>query len=151
MTPAGKQTTHFADNVFMEPVVSISPARNSWYLVHAMMDEGSGRSQSTGTELLFVFCLETRAVVQQRSAGSPPMSVNAPWQLSGVSWPLRQHGAAFTFCRKSPNRSETRRAASSGPSTNHINRYVYHKYKCVCKIRPLVLFLNEDKGTFVEL
>ena len=30
--------THFADRVLREPVVSMSPARNSWYLVQAMLD-----------------------------------------------------------------------------------------------------------------
>lgn len=53
MTPAEKATvesTHFADNVLMEPVMSMSPARNSWYLVQAMLDVWTGQThQVTST------------------------------------------------------------------------------------------------------
>lgn len=31
------QVTYFADSVLIEPVTSISPARNNWYLVQAML------------------------------------------------------------------------------------------------------------------
>lgn len=47
MTPAEKaivESTHFADNVLMEPVMSMSPARNSWYLVQAMLDVWTGQT-----------------------------------------------------------------------------------------------------------
>ena len=38
--------THFAESVLMEPVTSMSPARNSWYLVQAMAaEEGSATLQ----------------------------------------------------------------------------------------------------------
>lgn len=41
-TPPGQARTHFAESVLMEPVTSMSPARNSWYLVQAMAaDAGS--------------------------------------------------------------------------------------------------------------
>lgn len=33
------QITHLADSVLIEPVTSISPARNNWYLVQAMLKE----------------------------------------------------------------------------------------------------------------
>lgn len=41
MGPAGPSRpdpdTHFAESVLMEPVTSMSPARNSWYLVQAIV------------------------------------------------------------------------------------------------------------------
>ena len=41
-TPPGQARTHFAESVLMEPVTSMSPARNSWYLVQARAaDAGS--------------------------------------------------------------------------------------------------------------
>lgn len=42
LSPPGQARTHFAESVLMEPVTSMSPARNSWYLVQAMAaDAGS--------------------------------------------------------------------------------------------------------------
>lgn len=37
--PSAPARTHFAESVLMEPVTSMSPARNSWYLVQAMAAE----------------------------------------------------------------------------------------------------------------
>lgn len=41
-SPPGRARTHFAESVLMEPVTSMSPARNSWYLVQAMAAEEGG-------------------------------------------------------------------------------------------------------------
>lgn len=47
-SPPGRARTHFADSVLMEPVTSISPARNSWYLIQAMAVEmGSATLQGS--------------------------------------------------------------------------------------------------------
>lgn len=44
--PPGRAQTHFADSVLMEPVTSMSPARNSWYLVQAMVaDKATHQSE----------------------------------------------------------------------------------------------------------
>lgn len=61
-------TTHFADNVLMEPVVSISPARNSWYFVQAMLDVRTGHKHQakTTTKKRFLFS-ETQVVVHAPS------------------------------------------------------------------------------------
>ena len=42
-TTPGQARTHFAESVLMEPVTSMSPARNSWYLVQAMAAEAGAR------------------------------------------------------------------------------------------------------------
>ena len=45
-SPPGQARTHFAESVLMEPVTSMSPARNSWYLVQAMAaDAGSAKQE----------------------------------------------------------------------------------------------------------
>lgn len=76
--------THFADNVLMEPVVSMSPARNSWYFVQAMLDVWTGRERQVQT---------TKSRFCDRSPSlfaPPPLRFTATWQLR-VSWPLREH------------------------------------------------------------
>lgn len=44
--PPGLTQTHFAESVLMEPVTSMSPARNNWYLVQAIVvDTGEHLNQ----------------------------------------------------------------------------------------------------------
>lgn len=44
--PPGLTQTHFAESVLMEPVTSMSPARNNWYLVQAIVvDTGDHLNQ----------------------------------------------------------------------------------------------------------
>lgn len=53
--PSGRARTHFAESVLMEPVTSMSPARNSWYLVQAMAAEAGStmlRTPPTATSAI---------------------------------------------------------------------------------------------------
>ena len=77
-TPPGQARTHFAESVLMEPVTSMSPARNSWYLVQAMAaDAGSaileglklyvGGVEKNDSRQFFLPCVKTSSLIFAQS------------------------------------------------------------------------------------
>lgn len=89
--------THFADSVLRDPVVSISPARNSWYLVHAMPGQRSHR---------VALCLKRRGILfpQMRSVGGSTARVGHVTTRRQSADRLVHRLAASECCRKWPNR-----------------------------------------------
>lgn len=120
--PPGLTQTHFAESVLMEPVTSMSPARNNWYFVQAIVvDTGDHLNQQLQHGSPGMWCLllkSFRAGSHMTPLVPPPPASPAPelplvccWRAGEASVARSQAKAtrfsflflcsSFSFCASS--------------------------------------------------